>query len=302
MKTSDKDVNPDGVRGVSEDKRWGDQMFYAYGRLFSWSAGKQMGEGGAFGTFNYGNGYAENLITEQGGTVVGDSSDVSDEIKAYRNHRHNWDFSSGWSPGVWDRWLPFIGVVLYEEPEIMKVKELDPSKTIAEKTFGHTYSYHMGYAVNIHEGHSASRTYGDTDDVVYGDSNSVVAGDSESVTFGDSESVTYGTTREIFHGNKRELLLGADTELKLAVDTEIKLAMDSTFHLGFVIGYQAAGFFNLTTGIGIDKTGCLIADSFADLKNKKTELYKKTIALNKEAGCLTKSEFRLAQAQAFFFG
>ncbi len=84
------------LRGVSEDKRWGDQMFYAWGRSFNWAGGPEMGGGdtGSFGVFNYGNGYTENLVTETGGTVAGDSANVSAEIGKYRNHRHNLTFNN----------------------------------------------------------------------------------------------------------------------------------------------------------------------------------------------------------------
>jgi len=335
--SSDAVVNPTGIRGVSEDKRWGDQMFYAYGRSFNWCAGTQMNpdpaqfdsegnelKGNAFGVFNYGNGYTENLITESGGTSEHPDFPLQD-----LKDKMEYDAVNGWSPaddvfGTYSGWPGFaakaVGWVhggikwVFDYPqniihtrhlptdELRNARRLFPGDTVAEKTFGNTYSYQAGLAVDIHEGHSISRNYGDSEEVVAGDANSVVHGDSYSTKVGNNNGFTLGSSSEIFCGNKLELLMGTDTELKLAVDTEIKIAMDNTFHLGLVIGYQAAGFFNLTTGIGIDKTGCLIGDSFADLKNKKTELYKKTIALNKEVGCLTKSEFRLAQAQAFFFG
>jgi len=258
----ESEVNPNGVRGVSEDKRWGDQMFYAFGRSFNWSAGKQMGAGGAFGAFNYGNGYTENLITESGGTVVGDSTEVSEAIKKYRNHKDNWNFTDTWTPsspggvagalGIANKALGFVashvnyavdaatGVIstvvasvtesidkesptfkpAWEfwgsraDPEGIKgATHLHPGITTAEKTFGHTYSYHMGLAVGIHEGNTMTRTYGDTEDVV--------EGDSESVVRGDSYSTIYGATSSVFLGTKSELTMGIDSEIKLALDSTI---------------------------------------------------------------------------------
>jgi hypothetical protein len=261
----DATVNPDGIRGVTEDKRWGDQMFYAYGRLFAWSAGKQMGDGGAFGTFNYGNGYTENLVGETGGTVAGDSTDVSDAIKAYRNHNDKWDFTTTWEPspvgGMGPGWKGFADVIglkfLRGESKkegLVAATKLDPDITLADKTFGHTYSYHMGLAVNIHEGNSRSRTYGNTEDKVNGDSESVVTGDS------------YATT----YGRKTELTIGADTEIKLASDTEVKCAMDNTFHLGVKTDLSFSGDFGFNFGVAVE--GHLVNLIVDKIKAKKEDV------------------------------
>jgi hypothetical protein len=240
-------VNPKGIRGVSEDKRWGDQLFYAYGRKFSWSAGPQLGDGGAFGEFNYGNGYTENLITESGG--------MSDTITGYSSHKDKWDNTSTWNPsaaggvagalGIANKWVGtgIVSNIMFWEskasPDGLKgATQLDPAITLADKTFGHTYSYHMGLAIGIHEGNSISRTYGHTEDMV--------EGDSEIVVKGDSYDTTYGSTSSMFLGAKHEITMG--------IDNEMKLALDNTIHVGIETGIQLAGFLKFTAGFGVDVT------------------------------------------------
>lgn len=302
LKTGDEDVNPDGVRGVSEDKRWGDQMFYAYGRSFNWSAGKQMGEGGAFGTYNYGNGYTENLVGESGGTSDIPKYKQDENDKAYED---NWDVATDFSISDVGGMGPVIegiartvslkfdyGSPLFPEVDdprdFKNAYELDPNFTLAEKTFGHTYSYHMGLAVGIHHGNTRTRTYGNTEDKVDGDSVSVVTGDSYSTTY----------------GRKNELTVGADTEIKLASDTEIKCAADNTFHLGIDTGIQIAGFLKFAAGFGVDYTaGKFIYDGAFDaekanttVKNNLFKLQTQINAMNKTNVMLYKGEIDLKSA------
>ena len=273
---SDDVVNPYGIRGVSEDKRWGDQMFYAYGRQFNWCGGTQLPHssditknGGAFGIYNYGNGYTENLQIATGGT----SADLTDTQKSH--HDDYLDYTE---------FTDSLG------------------STSVVKTFGPTYSYQNGFSLDIKAGDSHSKIYGE----------------SHSETHGDSYSETDGYSHSIYHGNKVELLMGTDTELKLAADTEVKLSGDFTFHggiettvqaaavfslaIGFDVGYQAAGFLKLTTGIGIDKTGSLVCDNSVDLEKAYVKIANEYINLAKNDVKLAKSKFRVAIANAVFFG
>lgn len=243
--STDEVINPQGIRGVSEDKRWGDQMFYAWGRSFNWSAGAQLGGstvGGAFGQYNYGNGLTENLIMHTGGTAssLGYDSICKDQM-VYQ--------ADGWGPSPSGGMAGFIGVVaqgLGSANEWLKgaidkaqewtgersaiedigdARKLYPGTTSVEKTYGGTYSYHLGFAVDIHQGHSVSKTYGDSEEMV--------EGDSESVVHGDSYETVIGTSNSFF--------MGAKSEIAFSVDSEIKLALDSTVQLGGVIEVEIAG-------------------------------------------------------------
>ncbi len=268
---SDAVVNPDGIRGVSEDKRWGDQMNYAWGRSFNWAGGPAMNKvdengaiveasaGYSFAVYNYGNGYTENLITEVDGT--------SDTIPEFTNHEDIWDYSTGWTPSKPLNFAKLLAPIVIGIRGITSViaapftggasligliptaiqgglsgrgmvksflantQTLDPDKTAVEKTFGNTYSYQNGLAVDIHEGNTISRTYGDTDDWV--------KGNSESVTEGDSVATTVGMCSEAYLGNKYEfnfstvdaLTIGMSTEFVLGGKHETFIGLESTINL-----------------------------------------------------------------------
>ncbi|NOQ89413.1 MAG: hypothetical protein GQ549_00540, partial [Gammaproteobacteria bacterium] len=322
---SDAVVNPDGIRGVSEDKRWGDQMFYAYGRSFSWCAGKQMGAGGAFGTFNYGNGYTENLITETGGTSEHPDFPLQ---KTVLKDQIVFNAVNGWSPnddvfGSCSGWPGFAATAIgwvngkikwaFDYPqniihtrhlptdELRDARRLFPGDTAVEKTFGNTYTYQAGLAVDIHEGHSISRSYGDSEESVTGDANSVVHGDSYSTKVGDNSEFTLGNSSANYGGNKLEMMMGSDTEIKLAADTEIKLSIDTTIQVGFDIGFQYAGFLKYTGGAGIDRTAARISSDDVELKSMKVFIKDEKVKLENGKAVVSKVKLRLAQAAVFIF-
>lgn len=309
IEDSDATVNPSGIRGVSEDKRWGDQMFYAFGRSFNWCAGKQMGDGGAFGIFNYGNGYTENLITESSGT--------SDTISGYKDHKDRWDFTSTWTPsspggvagalGIVNKFAGvittgvdyargFLLAVYARNAEFLKTKpspvglkaatHLDPAITLTDKTFGHTYSYHMGLAVGIHEGNTITRTYGNTEDMV--------EGDAESVVKGDSYSTIYGATSGMFLGTKNEVTMGIDNEMKLAADTTFLLGgqfelfaglkletnLNATLKLGWSPEFERKGF-------GIQKADTELNNRLAKIDSTQSASLEKVTARIQKAELAT---------------
>ncbi|MFT5505531.1 MAG: type VI secretion system VgrG family protein [Gammaproteobacteria bacterium] len=233
-------VNPDGIRGVSEDRRWGDQMTFAYGRVFNWAGGPAMGDGGSQGVYNYGNAYTENLLAEPGGT-----SDILDE---YKNHKDKWDYTDTWAPtdvggrveGPGMHALFGSGFNSAAEPwesrataDVLKAAtRLDPNITATEKTFGHTYTYHMGLAVEIHEGKSITRNYGQTEERTEGDSEVVVTGKRYETYLDDSRNFYDGDMYEKFVGNKEELTMGTDSEIKLAADSTLHLGLATDVFVG----------------------------------------------------------------------
>ncbi len=228
--TTDTKVNPSGIRGVSEDKRWGDQMAYAWGRSFNWAGGPAMGGGdtGSFGVYNYGNGYTENLQTLAGGTSTEDGF-------PYTGLKDQWDYTPGGTPAVpWNiaRVMTPISIglsglilapvkgaiwaasLLIHETgnSLTQTWQLNPGSTAVEKTFGHKYEYHMGLAVGIHEGNSISKTYGHSAESINGNS--------ESYVWGDSVSTAGGTSSEAFLGSKYEFNFGTADTLTIGVNTD----------------------------------------------------------------------------------
>jgi type VI secretion system VgrG family protein len=315
--STDDAINPNGIRGVSEDKRWGDQMFYAWGRSFNWSAGAELGgsdAGGAFGQYNYGNGLTENLIMHTGGTsaTLG-YDDICKDQMAYDE--------DGWGPSPSGGMAGYLGVVaqglgsvnnwLKEGIDKAQVRtgsrewtgersaiegigdarKLYPGTTSVEKTYGGTYSYHLGFAVDIHQGHSVSKTYGDSEEMV--------EGDSESVVHGDSYETVIGTSNSFF--------MGAKSEIALSVDSEIKLALDSTIQLGGVFGFQLAAGMQVelgpmvTFGMGeielkTAKQKAAAAEletTVASIKSAQTKIQNQQVVLQNRTTTLTNNQLEL---------
>ena len=268
--SSESDVNPKSIRGVSEDKRWGDQMTYAWGRVFNWSAGAELDEGNACGMYNYGNGYSENLLEVSGYTVAQAIKDKNEDNKSGLPDDADDDTKSKFEEYVdhKDDWTDFVGD---REDNLKDCKNLQADTLGAEKTFGNTYSYQMGYAVDIHEGHSESRTYGDTTELVEGDANSTVKG--------VSTSVYHGRTNDYFMGGKHEMnLAGTDT---------ISLSADFVLHVGLDSGIQLAGFLKFAAGVGVDITaGPKFEGKQFNAKAAITELETKVTKINLTQGAL----------------
>ncbi|MCP4077940.1 MAG: type VI secretion system tip protein VgrG [Gammaproteobacteria bacterium] len=285
------------VRGVSEDKRWGDQMNYAWGRSFNWAGGPEMkvelpDDGGwvgtSFGTYNYGNGYTENLQAESGGT--------SDTISEYTNHKDKWDYTTTWLPHQADNPATALAVVTgiccgiitlpagvaglagsavrgivagvnagthETRTGLADAWNLDPVSTAVEKTWGHKYEYHNGLTVEIHEGNTISNNYGHAKEYVSGNVNSVVDGDTVATTygvvseafFGSKYEFNLGTTDAMTFGLNNEIKLAGDTALTLGAYTEFKLAIDTAFFAGVTTDVHAAVEINLNTALKLGAIG-----------------------------------------------
>lgn len=278
--SSDSEVNPNGVRGVSEDRRWGDQMNYAWGRSFNWAGGTAMEGGESFAEYNYGNGYTENLQTKTGGTSQSHGLD---------GHTDEWTYASDWKPddpvnmakimapiaigisfilggggltgaiAAGARAGVTYGLAAFRESnesddDLVQTWYLNPVSTAVEKTWGHTYSYQKGLAVDIHEGNTIARNYGDT--------NEWNKGNVESVTEGDSVSTTVGSASEAFLGSKYEFNLATADALTVGTSNEAKLSADTEIFLGL------KQEFTLAAGIYIDLGAKLELEAF---KTNKTE-------------------------------
>jgi len=317
--TTDLDVivNPEGIRGVSEDKRWGDQMNFAYGRSFNWGGGPALGGGatGSFAVYNYGNGYTENLHTLMGGTS-------DDDDFEYKDQKDKWTYTEGWKPGTTYNMAsalapiaiglkaamsyPILGAAAAPEliwkliskyahesrSDLAEAWTIKPSNTAVEKTFGHTYSYQMGLAIDIHEGNSISKTYGHCVEEV--------DGNTESLTWGDNLSTTMGSSSEVFMGSKYEFNLGTADSLTVGFLNEIKLSAETATHLGAKLetfwGAQLGLKMGPDTQLGTETLAFwnLKGDiATTDLNDKIVALEKKTTMLNNAAIDLSKKTIKL---------
>jgi len=248
-------------RGVSEDKRWGDQMFFAWGRVFSWAGGPEMGSGGSQGQFNYGNGYTENLVIHMGGTAKSLGYDDSDDIKDQMEY-----CKEGWAPdapggltgalGIANRWLKekvdiaqqwiddtlpdatheWIGFRQSIDSDLIEAladqRKLYPGTTVVDKTYGGVYSYHLGFAVDIHQGHSISKTYGDSEEYVDGDSETVVKGDAHETVFGDSLTFYMGSQSNMVIGAQNNVAMGLENNMALSGVNNMTIGANSDIFVG----------------------------------------------------------------------
>jgi len=219
---SDATVNPDGIRGVSEDKRWGDQMTYAFGRQYNWSGGE--GEGGSFEVINYGNGTTENLINSSGGRF----SDIADAGDA-----PNWDkFKESAACPSPDR-PAGTAIDIYGARDYEK-RFVDGGDALAAYEFvvGNTYSYQSGHDLDVNDGESDSWTFGNSRDYVYGHSGSW--------TNGDSISHVLGSSTDMLAGNSNSLTIGETNDVFVGVSTSTTLAAKLEFELSATQGINAA--------------------------------------------------------------
>ena len=258
--SSDSEVNPSGVRGVAEAKFWGDQMNYAWGRSFNWAGGPVLldddGENGSFAEYNYGNGYTENLLIATGGT--------SEDLPA-ANKLHADDYT---------------GFGEFQNKGLASAS--------IEKTWGSVYSYQNGFSLDIKEGNSYERVYGDKNEEVHGHSVSHVYGSSHSTQEGAvsemflgaknefawsyTNSITGGAATEVYGGFKGEFNLAGTLGIFVGVQTELALSANFGVHIGFEIGYQAAGFLKRTDGVGIDWVSAKIGGNDVDIDSVKLRL------------------------------
>ena len=179
--------NPAKVRGVTEDKRWGDQMTYAWGRSFNWAAGP--GVGGSFQVFNYGNSYTENLLEKNGGTAE----------KHYPHSDHPRQD-------------------LYKDYDFF-----DPAIASIEKTFGNTFSYQKGSSIEVREGKSISKAWGDSEEEIHGNQTSTIRGDQQTNVWGRDDSQFMGGSSSCYFGGTSEVKLDVSNSLAAGLSTEIFL-------------------------------------------------------------------------------
>jgi len=175
--------------------------------------------------------------------------------------------------------------------ELAETDGLKPGSTSAEKTFGHTYSYHMGFAVDIHEGHSVSRTYGNSDEFV--------SGSQESVTQGDSISTTFGVTSEAYLGSKYEFNLATSDGMTIGLSNEIKLSADTSIHIGMESAFQFAGLLKFCLGAGVDITkGPIVEGNEAEVKASAAKISKIEADIVKNTAHIEKTEVKLGKVNA----
>ncbi len=284
---SANDINPSGIRGVSEDRRWGDQMNYAWGRSFNWGGGPEMGDGHAGGAYNYGNAYTENLLEVSGYTLAeilsteknadpahgnpdstGHISNpaIKAKFEEYKKHKDDWDSFTTTPRGT---------------TPLKDCKTLDPNTSSVEKTFGNTYSYQMGYAVDIHEGHSHSKTYGDTWEETYGTTDSTYHGEIHEYTMaGKAEfnlaacsAISLAETFELYGGAKQELTLAGVFEFFFGIKIETYLSAEVSVGTGFKGDFNFAG--NIVyTPFELDIKDVIAEKKAVALKAKQVEIQK----------------------------
>ena len=213
--TKEEDVNPSGVRGVSEARFWGDQMNYAWGRSFNWAGGPALegGESGSFAEYNYGNGYTENLQITSAGTsadLPADKKEHHDDYKTYGE---------------------FIGATNLASASV-------------EKTFGTTYSYQNGFSLDIKVGNSYER--------VYGDKNEEVHGHAVSHVYGSTHSTQEGAVSEMFFGAKNEFAFDYTNSMCAGASTDFYGGLKGEFNLAGSIGLCGGAALDVFVGFKAD--------------------------------------------------
>ncbi len=252
-------------RGVSEDKRWGDQMNYAWGRSFNWAGGPALGggENGSFAEYNYGNGYTENLLTETGGT--------SADLLAHRKI-HADDYTG---------YGEFQGEGL--------------ESAAMEKTWGSVYSYHNGFSLDIKEGNSYERVYGDKNEEVHGHSVSEIRGSTHTNHHGavsemflgaknefawNYENAIHGGAATDFYGGiKVDFFLGSAMELFLALKQEIGLSLNFELFFAPKFGVGKGPEIKSVKPLKLEAEDAAIKDLKVKLGNIGTEIKKAGITL-----------------------
>ena len=194
----------DGDDGLVE-KTWGDKCEFHQGRVFCWSGG--LGPGDSLETFNYGNGYTENLKEYGKGTA---------ESNGLTTKKKDWD----------------------DYPDM-----IDPSQATIDKTWGNTYEYHEGLTVEVkHTSRSTymggsfipqsvfddadfvSNTYGDTKDYQDGNAHNHHTGWGYSFFGGGNMEVILGLSEDVYIGGKTSQMIGVSSETFIGGKLDFELS------------------------------------------------------------------------------
>jgi type VI secretion system VgrG family protein len=248
----------DGEDGLVE-KNWGDKCEYHEGRAFNWSGGR--GPGSSLQTFNYGNGYTENLLEVTQGTSV----DLSALDKLHA------DTYTGYS-------------------------QIDPAKSTIEKTFGATYSYQNGFSLDVKVGNSVSKVYGDSDDTINGNQKEFITGASASTVIGARSEIFTGAKSETNVSGSTSQCFGVAQELFIGGKAENSLAWCNEFMLGFQTGITMAGFLKFTGGFGIDRTVARINQEDVTLKDTHAKIVAHAIGCAREGSSIKAQSFGILNA------
>ena len=228
----------DGGDGLTE-KTWGDKAEFHLGRSFNWSGGKGPGE--SLETYNYGNGYTENLLEKTGGTAASNNLQTK--------HFDFTDFSNI-DPGISSIDKSWGNAYSYSEGFSADIKVGDA----VSKTYGNTNDYMSGNAVSVMVGNSTETVTGERTSTVTKDSTETVTGNSTSTVNGHSDSMTYGSSSDIRHGATNDMHMGASNSMFFGVSNSMALSLNNDMQIGFDIGFQLAGHLKFTAGFGIDRS------------------------------------------------
>lgn len=202
------------------------------------------------------------------------------------------------------------------------------NKSEVNSTVGHDHAVHRGTSYEYFEGDSEEHykgikkeffdgkikeeTFKNTDlTATYGNADRTEDCTLTENFYGDKTETHYGNKNETHHGNLRshhegsvnETFHGASVSSFMGAKSENYFAGTNEFYLGTHTGITAALFFNLTTGIGIDKTTSLIKNSTTEIKNSLTEIKNnKLVKLGKAVADLENSEFRFLTLKMFIVG
>jgi type VI secretion system VgrG family protein len=229
---------PNRVRGVTEEKHWGEQLTYMYGRKRNWSGG--AGAGGSFELINYGNGTTEDLINTQEGRFKDCVKKAEDNDETL-----HWDLyqNSSASPTSEDFDIPdglssTLNSSSAQDYADTFYDEANPSNSpgaLYNFVDGNTYSYQHGDDLDVNDGKSDSWVFGNSRDYVFGHSYSWVKGNSYSDVqgnsisnfMGDADNFTMGQTSDIFLGTKTEISIAGIYNAELSATIGINAAKDT---------------------------------------------------------------------------
>ncbi len=257
--------NPAKVRGVTEDKRWGDQMNYAWGRSFNWAGGP--GPGGSFQVINYGNGYTENLLEKNGGT-------------AEKHYPHS----------------KYPKQDLYTEYDFF-----DPAIAAIEKTFGNTFSYQHGSSIEVREGKSISKVWGDSEEEIHGNQTSTVEGDQTSTVRGNQQTNVWGRDDSQFMGGTSSCYFGGTSEVKLDVSGALAAGLSTEIFLGGKIEISGAATTQISYGGKIEIDNMVdLKKKTAKVEKQETRLALSTSNIEKLAADIKTITTLVIQTNFYF--
>lgn len=220
--TYDYSTWQDGGDGLVE-KNWGDKCEYHYGKAFNWSGGR--GPGGSLQEYNYGNGYTENLINSDRGTLA----DISGA------HHSDMYKQSAATPSLekLDNIFPPNPYVARDYTSYFDTDMAGSGHPAAyELTDGNTYSYQNGFTLEVHNGDSDSWTHGTAREWVNGNTCEWINGDSRSDILGSTTDMQAGNANSLVGGETNDVFVGAKSETTVAGVLEI--ALSATVKLGAV--------------------------------------------------------------------